>query len=106
MGFVLDKQRVDVRSTFDVLRSMLLRDVRSTFYVQRSTLLKRGVGKMKIEKFEDIQAWQEARLSTNLIYEAVRTSKEFDKDLRFKGQITAAGVSTMSNTAEGLQTSS
>ena len=94
----LDKQRVDVRSTFNVQRS--------TFDVQRSALLKSGVGKMKIEKFEDIQAWQEARLLTNLIYEAVRTSKEFDKDLRFKGQITAAGVSTMSNTAEGFDSQS
>ncbi|MBD3263716.1 MAG: four helix bundle protein [Candidatus Omnitrophica bacterium] len=61
---------------------------------------------MKIKRFEDIQAWQEARILTNMIYEAVRSNKNFDRDLRFKGQITAAGVSTMSNTAEGFDSQS
>ncbi len=61
---------------------------------------------MKIEKFEDIQAWQEARILTNLIYATVRDNNKFDADLRFKGQATAAGVSAMSNIAEGFDSHS
>lgn len=61
---------------------------------------------MKIERFEDIQAWQEARTLTNMIYEAIRNNKNFYRDLRFKGQITAAGVSVMANIAEGFDSQS
>jgi four helix bundle protein len=61
---------------------------------------------MKISRFEDIQAWQEARVLTNIIHEAVKINKDFYKDLRFKGQITAAGVSTMANIAEGFDSQS
>jgi four helix bundle protein len=57
---------------------------------------------MKINKFEDIQAWQQARILVNMIYEAIKNNIKFDKDLRFKSQISAAAVSTMSNIAEGF----
>lgn len=57
---------------------------------------------MKIEKFEDIQAWQESRILTNIVYKASKNNKEFYSDLRFRGQITAASVSVMSNVAEGF----
>jgi four helix bundle protein len=41
-----------------------------------------------------------------MIYGAVKNSSEFQKDFRLSGQITAAAVSTMSNTAEGFARSS
>jgi len=57
---------------------------------------------MKIQRFEDIDAWKESRLLTNIVYKASRNNKEFYNDLRFRGQITAASVSAMSNIAEGF----
>ncbi len=57
---------------------------------------------MNIERFEDIRAWQEARVMVNMIYEAVRSSREFANDYRFRGQIQSAAVSIMSNIAEGF----
>jgi len=57
---------------------------------------------MKIEKFEDLQCWQEARTLVNLVYRAIRESRNFQKDFRLCGQITAASVSSMSNIAEGF----
>ncbi|MDD3375293.1 MAG: four helix bundle protein [Candidatus Omnitrophica bacterium] len=57
---------------------------------------------MKINKFEDIQAWQESRILTRKIYELSESNKSFSKDLRFKSQITSCAVSVMSNIAEGF----
>ena len=57
---------------------------------------------MKIEKFEDIKAWQEARNMTNMVYEAVKSSKSFGNDYKFRKQIQSAAVSIMSNIAEGF----
>ena len=56
---------------------------------------------MKIEKFEDIQAWQKARELVKSIYEI--TSKDnFARDHGLKDQIRRASVSVMSNIAEGF----
>lgn len=57
---------------------------------------------MKISRFEDLQCWQEARKLVNMVYTAIRSSPEFQKDLRLSGQITAAAVSSMSNISEGF----
>ncbi|PIP08779.1 MAG: four helix bundle protein [Syntrophobacteraceae bacterium CG23_combo_of_CG06-09_8_20_14_all_50_8] len=57
---------------------------------------------MKITRFEDIQCWQEARKLVKMVYEAVRSNSDFQKDFRLSGQITAAAVSSMSNIAEGF----
>jgi four helix bundle protein len=57
---------------------------------------------MKIERFEDLQCWQEARTLVNLVYRAIKESKNFQKDSRLCGQITSASVSSMSNIAEGF----
>jgi len=57
---------------------------------------------MKISRFEDIEAWQEARLLVKLVYEAIQASKDFQKDFRLVNQIQGAAVSTMSNIAEGF----
>jgi len=53
---------------------------------------------MKITRFEDIKAWQEARKLVNLIYDIIKTNAQFKKDFRFINQIQAAAVSVMSNT--------
>jgi len=56
----------------------------------------------KIEKFEDILAWQKARALTKEIYASTKTAP-FAKDYGLKGQIQRAAVSTMSNIAEGYE---
>lgn len=57
---------------------------------------------MKIERFEDLHCWQEARKLVNLVYLAIRDNKDFQKDVRLRAQITGAAVSSMSNIAEGF----
>ena len=57
---------------------------------------------MKIERFEELQCWQEARKLVNIVYDAIRNNPKLAVDLRFSGQISSASVSTMSNIAEGF----
>ena len=56
----------------------------------------------RIERFEDILAWQRAREMTSRIYEISRHG-EFAGDFALKDQIRRSGVSTMSNIAEGFE---
>jgi four helix bundle protein len=56
----------------------------------------------KIERFEDLIAWQKARELTRAIYEATRQGA-FAKDYGLSGQIQRATVSIMSNIAEGFE---
>ncbi|MBI3660716.1 four helix bundle protein [Candidatus Acetothermia bacterium] len=58
---------------------------------------------MKIQKFEDIRAWQEARSLTNMVYSATRQTS-FKRDLGLASQIQRAAVSVMANIAEGFET--
>ena len=53
---------------------------------------------MKITRFEDIEAWQEARTLVKLVYEAIRKNQEFRRDFRLVNQVQDAAVSCMSNT--------
>ncbi len=56
---------------------------------------------MKIERFEDIEAWQLARGLTRMVYRL--TAKEmFAKDFGLTGQIQDAAGSSMHNIAEGF----
>ena len=57
---------------------------------------------MKITRFEEIQAWQEARILVQMVYDAVKTNNDFQKDFRLVNQIQSASVSAMSNIAEGF----
>jgi len=57
---------------------------------------------MKIERFEDIKAWQEARILVKMIYGAINLNQQFKRDFKMCGQICAAAVSAMSNIAEGF----
>jgi four helix bundle protein len=54
---------------------------------------------MKIEKFEDIIAWQNAKEMTLLIYKLFESKKDFS----FRDQIQRASVSVMNNIAEGFE---
>lgn len=55
----------------------------------------------KVERFEDLIAWQKARQLTSEIYR-ITTQGEFAKDFGLRDQIRRAAVSVMSNIAEGF----
>ena len=54
---------------------------------------------MKIEQFEDIIAWQKAKIMSVKIYALLKNSKDFG----FRDQICRASVSVMNNIAEGFE---
>lgn len=56
----------------------------------------------KIEKFEELVAWQRARELTKNIY-SITNQGEFSKDFGLRDQIRKASVSIMSNIAEGFE---
>jgi four helix bundle protein len=56
---------------------------------------------MAIRKFEDIQAWQEARTLVKQMY-ALTTEGAFSKDFGLRDQVRRASVSIMANIAEGF----
>lgn len=55
----------------------------------------------KIERFEDIQAWQKARELNSNIYSLTKNSS-FLKDFSLRDQIRRASISIMANIAEGF----
>ena len=57
---------------------------------------------MKINRFEDIEAWQAARKLVKMVYEVIKKSPKFRKDFRLVNQVQDAAVSAMSNIAEGF----
>jgi four helix bundle protein len=57
---------------------------------------------VKIERFEDIKAWQEARVLVKITYDAIKSNKNFIGDYKFREQIHSAAVSVMPNIAEGF----
>ena len=57
---------------------------------------------MTISRFEDLVAWQKARLLVQLIY-GLTSAEKFSKDCGLKDQIRRAAVSVMSNIAEGFE---
>ena len=57
---------------------------------------------MKVNRFEDLIAWQKARELTRDIYLATRTPI-FARDFGLCGQIQRASVSIMSNIPEGFE---
>ena len=54
---------------------------------------------MRIERFEEIKAWQKARELTVEIYRIFRNSKDYG----FSNQVCRARVSIMNNIAEGFE---
>jgi len=60
---------------------------------------------VSITRFEDINAWQEARVLTRKIFEV--TGKDpFSKKYRFREQLESASISIMANIAEGFDSQS
>lgn len=57
---------------------------------------------MKIDKFEDLEIWQESRELCKLVKE-ITSKGTFKSDYRFKDQIRASSGSTMDNIAEGFE---
>ncbi|MBH8572460.1 four helix bundle protein [Nostocaceae cyanobacterium CENA369] len=56
----------------------------------------------KVERFEDLIAWQKARVLTQLIYQITQQGV-FSKDFGLSKQMQRAAVSIMSNIAEGFE---
>jgi four helix bundle protein len=56
----------------------------------------------KVERFEDLVAWQKARGLTKEVYR-LTAGDRLASDFRFTGQIRGAAVSVMSNIAEGFE---
>ncbi len=54
-----------------------------------------------IKRFEDIRAWQEARVLVQKIY-CLSESGNFSRDYGLKDQVRRAAVSVMANIAEGF----
>jgi len=55
----------------------------------------------KINRFEEIQAWQKARELNKSLYEITNNSN-FSKDFSLRDQIRRASISIMANIAEGF----
>src|SRR3954451_5220744 len=58
----------------------------------------------KITRFEELIAWQKARVMTREIYRATESGK-FARDFGLRDQVRRAAVSVMSNIAEGFERS-
>lgn len=57
---------------------------------------------MKIDRFEDLEIWKEARELCKFVFEL--TSIEiFNKDFKFRDQIRSSSGSIMDNIAEGFE---
>lgn len=54
---------------------------------------------MKIDRFEDIKAWQKSKELTTVIYKLFRNNRDFS----FKDQIQRSSISIMNNIAEGFE---
>jgi four helix bundle protein len=59
----------------------------------------------RVEKFEDLVAWQKARVLTGSVYRVTKQGA-LSKDFGLAGQMQRASVSIMSNIAEGRERSS
>jgi len=60
---------------------------------------------MKINRFEELECWQEARILTKNAYDYTKHTN-FLKDFRLAGQITGAAISLMNNICEGFDSRS
>lgn len=57
---------------------------------------------MTIERFEDLEIWQEARILSKMIFQLTEKSA-FRRDYKLKDQIKGSSGSTMDNIAEGFE---
>ena len=59
----------------------------------------------KVERFEDLEVWKNARKLANMVYR-VTQNERFSKDFGLKDQVRRAAVSILSNIAEGFESQS
>jgi four helix bundle protein len=57
---------------------------------------------MKINKFEELECWQEAKALVSAVYGTINNIPKLKNDYRLRDQLTSAAVSAMSNIAEGF----
>ena len=57
---------------------------------------------MKIERFEDVESWKEARLLVRDVYHSLQHCRDYG----FRDQIQRASISIMANIAEGFDRAS
>jgi len=57
---------------------------------------------MKIERFEELEVWKEAR-ELCIVIKEITSTERFSKDFRFRDQIRASSGSIMDNIAEGYE---
>jgi four helix bundle protein len=57
----------------------------------------------KVESFEDLWIWQEARVLVREIYTDFGNETPACRDYGFRGQVQTAGISIMNNIAEGFE---
>jgi len=55
-----------------------------------------------IKRFEDIEAWQKARVLAEEVYK-ISIETQLGKDFRFRDQVSASAGSVMDNIAEGFE---
>ncbi len=56
---------------------------------------------MKINRFEDLECWQESRTLAKIVYDTIKLNKSFQADFRLTGQAVGAAISVMNNICEG-----
>ena len=56
----------------------------------------------KIERFEDLECWQEARKLVLFVYKLCEENNKLNKDFDIKNQLKRASLSVMNNIAEGF----
>jgi four helix bundle protein len=64
-------------------------------------MVRGGQPEMKIERFEDIEAWKAARELVRDVYQVSRNER-FERDFGLRDQVRRAAVSVMANIAEGF----
>ncbi len=57
---------------------------------------------MKLTNFAELECWQEARKLVNMVYDAIASSHEFQKDMRLRDQCKGAAISVMGAIPEGF----
>jgi four helix bundle protein len=57
---------------------------------------------MKVERFEDLEIWKEARVLCKVIFD-ITIKEPFCKDYKLRDQIKASSGSVMDNIAEGFE---
>jgi len=62
----------------------------------------KAINSGKMEKFEDVLAWEKARNLTVAIYRITNKNSDFVRDFDLKSQIRKSSISIMSNIAEGF----